>query len=492
MKRFGSRKLVQHRFKSGTLSNWKEQDHVVLEELFHKNKAPLFRHRATLTNRDGSSQTNHSTTQEISEIDRNLTESKLNTPVDFKYYLRNLNNLSNFHQLPYKFGSNQVFDSSTDLKSILWDFKAPIRYAFGYGSGVFSQGTNSHSATPPQTDLIFVVTYPSHWHSLNVAQFPHHYSFLKYLGSSVISHIQELGAGVYFNPYVKGLGNNKNNMTKYGVSSMDNLVSDLVNWDSLYLAGRMHKPTMILRNSANISLLQNFNLVNALKTSLLLLDKDSNKFSVSQEQLYKTITALSYNGDPRMKVGGEHKDKISNIVTNQLESFSNLYQPLLESYFRDIVTMDNDNIKVDLSSESRLNLIAELPLNLRRKLFSKYTTKYGTEFAKDPVSQHVVNPVKQDSQSPKIEFKELQSLTDLQGVSSADYEYIPTHLKLSPFVSQIAQDKDFTNHLNESLKEIIFAPALKQSLKGIATAGLIKSFDYALEKRLKYLKSTKK
>lgn len=53
-------------------------------------------------------------------------------------------------------------------------------------------------------DFIFGVSHPQHWHSLNLQHNRAHYSFMGTLGSRAISVLQEnVGAGVYFNPYVE-------------------------------------------------------------------------------------------------------------------------------------------------------------------------------------------------------------------------------------------------------------------------------------------------
>jgi len=48
-----------------------------------------------------------------------------------------------FSQLPINFGANQHISIDDELKeklrTVLWKFNAPIRYAFAYGSGVFQQ-----------------------------------------------------------------------------------------------------------------------------------------------------------------------------------------------------------------------------------------------------------------------------------------------------------------------------------------------------------------
>lgn len=110
-----------------------------------------------------------------------------------------------YNSLPRDFGANQhmhVDDAVKErLRSMLWEFRAHIRYAVAYGSGVFSQGT--YSGKQPMIDLIFGVSLPQHWHSLNLQQHPEHYSFLGKFGSAAVAYVQDkIGAGVYYNPYV--------------------------------------------------------------------------------------------------------------------------------------------------------------------------------------------------------------------------------------------------------------------------------------------------
>ena len=98
------------------------------------------------------------------------------------------------------------------LESILNSFRAPIRFAFGYGSGVYPQkgyrpsdSVSSYNIhLKPQIDLIFGVTHTEHWHSLNLIQNKSHYSGLCYLGENTISSLQkDFGAFVYFNTLIK-------------------------------------------------------------------------------------------------------------------------------------------------------------------------------------------------------------------------------------------------------------------------------------------------
>ena len=60
-------------------------------------------------------------------------------------------------------------------------------------------------------------------------------------------------------------------MIKYVVVSVDTLCNDLLDWNTLCLSGRMHKPINILQDHSRARLAQHANLVPALRTALLLL-----------------------------------------------------------------------------------------------------------------------------------------------------------------------------------------------------------------------------
>ena len=116
-------------------------------------------------------------------------------------------------QLPPTFGRNQILAVSNSTRALLEEivgtFRAPIRYAFAYGSGVFEQeGQGVDRTKKPMLDFIFAVSYPEHWHSINLNQNPNHYALhARLLGSDFIGRLQDMGpAGVWFNPFVPVAG----------------------------------------------------------------------------------------------------------------------------------------------------------------------------------------------------------------------------------------------------------------------------------------------
>ncbi|KAI0464591.1 hypothetical protein LJB42_002210 [Komagataella kurtzmanii] len=473
----------------------KEIDPIVLDEIFKKNK-PVKRYRLIIRNNKlRSNETPNSTTRadQLKILDENLKKFK-NAPINFNYYLRNIAGLKTSSQLPYKFGENQIItsDKNETLQKVLWKFNAPIRFAAGYGSGVFTQANQKLSESKPQMDMIYAVSYPDHWHALNLHQFPEHYSFLRIGGSGLIGKVQDLGAGVYFNPYVDMEGC----QIKYGVTSMTNLMNDLINWDTFYLSGRLHKPINIMRNSPNIQLLNQFNLINAIKLSLLLNSDRGTEFSMSKEELFHLITSLSYHGDPRVQLGGESRDKVSNIVSGQYDKLDWMYDPLLRSYFADVVQFETDStFKVNLSTDAKSRMIVDLPKSFRKKIYAKYADKYSKEFSEDIIAQKLLNPI-ENVVAPELSdlsFIELQTISnsDLSKLPIQDYEYISNNIKCkSSFPLKIAEDENMKQNLYQALKETIYRPAFLQSVKGIATAGVTKSIKYAWAKRKKYNSST--
>ena len=317
------------------------------------------------------------------------------------------------------------------FSKILSNFPSPLRLAFAYGSGVFQQ--HGHAAvTQNMLDFIFVVDNPVTWHKENIKTNNSHYSFLKYFGHKYISCVQQkYGAHVYFNTLVQCEGRT----IKYGVISTDDFVDDLLDWNTLYIAGRLHKPVNIIHkdpcfNVANALLT---NLQSAIHASLLLLPE---KFD--GRQLYETVTSLSYSGDFRMKVG-EDQNKIRNIVKPNIHHFRELYETILDGEQHLHWQKNDDVFEQNIESASRIHHLNLLPANLSTQLVKRKrpnSNSYGEEILKS-------------------------------------YAY----------------DSDCSEQVQDSIATIVKKSSLSQSIKGIFTAGLTKSLVYSSSKVKKMVKS---
>ncbi|KAI1113425.1 mitochondrial matrix Mmp37 [Nemania sp. NC0429] len=400
--------------------------------------------------------------------------------------------IEKFTQLPYEnFGVNQhmIIDREFKevLRQLLWKFRAPIRYAFAYGSGVFPQSTGgtatdaeigavhpraplavqkAQNGSPKMIDFIFGVSHTQHWHSLNLTQHRDHYSALGSLGSGAVSYVQDKwGAGVYFNPYVTVEGI----QIKYGVVSLDTLCRDLSEWNTLYLAGRLHKPVKILRDDPRVRLSNQINLLSALRTALLLLPP-----TFTEQELYGTIAGISYLGDPRMALPTENPKKVSNIVSHNMLNFRRLYAPLVESLpnvvFNDPACKDPDwvantdavlKLEQDMDPVKRGNMVRRLPKAFRAKLYFEYQKQF---------------------QIPQLEFNKMMEENKNENTGSFKRQ------QGGRFEQRIVQQppEGLRDTVRSIIKKTIYWPSVSQSVKSFVTAGFSRGFRYLGEKFDKY------
>jgi translocator assembly and maintenance protein 41 len=201
----------------------------------------------------------------------------------------------------------------------------PVVHSFGYGSGVFAQRDNENG----MVDLILVVDNAQKWHQLNLNQHQSHYSLVPRLcGSNFCAHLQKTGPGVYFHTNIEV----EQRVIKYGVVERSQLQEDLQHWSYLYLAGRLHKPTVVIKQDDYLmETQQTRNLPAALAASLLLLSQDDGLQQYSLADVYQQIAQLSYAGDFRTKLGAEDPNKIHKLVHSpgQLQRFDDLYKDSL-------------------------------------------------------------------------------------------------------------------------------------------------------------------
>ena len=317
-------------------------------------------------------------------------------------------------------------------------------YAFGYGSGVFSQTLTSlstlsldekSSQSPGMLDMIFVVRHAPDFHEANQAQNPHHYAtwlrtldrFSTSTSGSFAANLQRrfLGgrdAKVLFHviDYPVPL--------KYGVIQYEDFLNDLTQWESLYIAGRLHKPTLELPTVGHQQQLTN-ELQHALRTNLQAAVAAAMLLSPLQQQspttsssssssssiptlipwldLYSQIAALSYTGDFRMQVGGEDPHKIQKLVQapGQMNRFHALYGGMQESNNHaasnsdilgsmqesGLISIGTSGVEWDpLDVSARTQLIQRLPLAVKKPLLVPTTsTSRHQNSASNPVHNYL-------------------------------------------------------------------------------------------------------
>uniref|UniRef100_A0A023F7R1 Phosphatidate cytidylyltransferase, mitochondrial n=1 Tax=Triatoma infestans TaxID=30076 RepID=A0A023F7R1_TRIIF len=314
-----------------------------------------------------------------------------------------------------------------------------IKFSFAYGSGVFQQG-GVKLDEKPMIDMIFAVDDSENFHIQNLRMNPNHYSFVQYLGHEFITAMQEKWpARVYFNTLIpleeEGV------VVKYGVVNQEDLMDDLYDWNYLYLSGRLHKPVKFIEPPVeNMKTALKQNLSSALHAALIMLPE---KFTL--RNLFMQIADLSYNGDFRM-IYGEDKNKVSNIVEQQIPEFCKLYCPLLET-FHDVVHIPDreapDKVcNQDTSPRTRMYHLFQLPKIPQKSLIKHW--------------QFHVSWRRKDSED---------------------------------VLKNMACDPDIGQILSNCLKMVVWKSSIRQSLKGLFTAGFKKSLQYSNKKITKMIKA---
>lgn len=335
-------------------------------------------------------------------------------------------------------------------KKILSKFPQNFIFAFAYGSKVKKQIQNNSSGD--MVDLIFCVNNPSAWHEANLKHNPSHYSGLKYFGHNFVSQYQQnFGAKVYYNPLVPI----DDVWIKYGVIGTTDLITDLLEWSHLYIAGRLHKPVEIVLKplSSELETALQLNLQSAVHTALLILPE-----SFTEYQFYHTVSNISYAGDFRMTFG-ENKNKVENIVKPQMLGFRTLYKPFILS-MQDYVefSMLNTDIKCNTADNQNYN--------------KSDSTVLCSQDTSSLAKLHHLN------QLPRWPQKALTRFWN-KGTLRQDTEDV---------LRAIAYDPDCGSIVQQCINDIVWKSSVSQSVKGILTAGLVKSVKYSGRKIKKMLK----
>lgn len=363
------------------------------------------------------------------------------------------------------FKSKFTMDDDSENERILselatltaWLPKSGVSLIFAYGSGVLPQ--IGRDPKQNMVDLVFVVDNARSWHAENLKRNPRHYSFMRFLGAGRIAYYQtQYPARVYYNTLVR-VGER---YIKYGVIETKHLITDLLDWEHLYISGRLHKPVYFYIStpstdgsdtSAAIATAADISASNlgsssvflpaALRTNLesachaaLLLSPEQ----MSWEEFCIRICSLSYNGDFRQTIG-EDKNKVRNIVRANSDRFSRLYSPILKRMEKQVHVGVGGNVSQDLSAPAVHHHLEMLPKHVQWNLQSQWNKRDG-------------------------------KVRDIEEV-----------------IFQLAYSFDFPRYVDQALRSIVFRSSVQQTLKNVLSAGVRKSIVYSLAKLGKMIKS---
>ncbi|CAJ1412611.1 unnamed protein product [Effrenium voratum] len=116
---------------------------------------------------------------------------------------------------------------------------------------------------------------------------------------------------------------------KYGVITFADLLQDLENWRSLYIAGRMQKPHLLTwhRDAADAQQRLDVAVVKNRRSALAAALLSASEESLSVASLLSSVVGLSYGGDIRVGLA-ENPNKVRNIVNAQLPGRAYFFERL--------------------------------------------------------------------------------------------------------------------------------------------------------------------
>ena len=178
------------------------------------------------------------------------------------------------------------------------------------------------------------------------------------------------------------------------------------------------------------------NLINALHVALLLLPEE-----FTLKDLFMKISSLSYQGDFRMYIG-ENKNKVENIVVPQIDLFVELYSKL----------MINDKY-LHWNNSSNLDTLVKQDLT-PTAIFKRLLT----------LPKSVMFNIMETAKSQTRQYQDTEEV-----------------------IRKLCVSTQRTEKIEHAVRTIVKRSSWTQSLKGVLTAGFLRSSRYALAKLRKMM-----
>lgn len=250
-----------------------------------------------------------------------------------------------------------------------------------YGSSVAFQSGYTE-CEKRQVDLIVIVDDIKRFYQDNLVKNAGMYKlvpklFFNYAPSSVLRS----AAHICYTSHIKS----DDDIYKMGVIEKCDLLDDLLNWNTFYMAGRFQKEMFTALSDKEIESANEINKKNALTVALLLLDKDNPTI----DDLYEKICSLSYMGDSRKIVGAEDPNKVKKIASGSRDFFDREYTQKTDLY----TVLEDGRLEVD--NAKLYGAIFSLPKELGEKVIEVIDESKSFEdnlaVIRDVISEHLTS-----------------------------------------------------------------------------------------------------
>lgn len=213
-----------------------------------------------------------------------------------------------------------------------------------YGSSIAYQ-SGYKSDEKKQVDLIVIVEDIKKFYQKNLKLNKYMYNFTPrmYFSLSSRKKLKKHASICYTTDIDFGL-----DTYKMGVIEKRDVLEDLLEWKTYYIAGRFQKEMFTAIEDDDIEKANLINRRNAILVALILMDKEK----PSIEDLYEKICSLSYMGDNRNKFKAEDPNKIRKIASGSKVYFDQIYGNNKEffSIKKDLLVIDYDKVFLSIKS----------------------------------------------------------------------------------------------------------------------------------------------
>ena len=255
-----------------------------------------------------------------------------------------------------------------------------------YGSSIaFQSGYKENEKK--QVDLIIIVDNIKKFYEENLKMNKYMYKFTPrmYFKHAKSESLKKAAGICYTTDIIYG-----EDTYKMGVIEKNDVLDDLLNWKTFYIAGRFQKEMFTAVSDEEIERANEVNKRNALTTALLLLRKDD----PSLIDLYEQICSLSYMGDSRKSFKAEDPKKIQKLASGSKEHFDREYKD--KTY---LFKVDKDE-HIIIDYDEVLKSIKYLPDELKKKIDEKTGGKYTMENIDDiraTIEEYLTTIIKKSS-----------------------------------------------------------------------------------------------
>lgn len=238
-----------------------------------------------------------------------------------------------------------------------------------YGSSIAYQSGYKENEKK-QVDLIVIVDDIKKFYEENLKQNKYMYKltpkiYFKHASSAKLKK----GAGICYTTDI----NYGIDTYKMGVIEKIDVIDDLLNWKTFYIAGRFQKEMYTAKEDKDIEKANEINKRNALTIALILLDKENPTLI----DLYEKICSLSYMGDSRKSFKAEDPNKIKKLASGSKAHFDKEYKDKT-----DLFTIGKDE-KIVIDYNKTLKMIDKLPEELKYKILDEVADKKLDESLSD-------------------------------------------------------------------------------------------------------------